>query len=93
MLVTDPGMYSLNLFSGKPAPDASPWILFLNDSEQAAVVRQIQAEPVPCAVTSPEIAKIYTGGRPPPDTPLVRYLREDFRIEFETGIYRFMVRK
>ena len=61
--------------------------------EQAAVVRQVQAQPRPCAVYNPAIIRFWTHGREPADRPLVRYLREGFRTEFETGEYRFLVPK
>ena len=99
MLVSMPALLSLNLFSGKPAPDsilsgfANAWFLMLNDSEQAAAVRELASEPHPCAIYNPEIAKILTRGGQLPSTPLVRYILDDFHTEFEVLGYRFMTLK
>jgi hypothetical protein len=94
MLVSLPGLLSLNLFSGKPAPsgtDGEVWMFFLSDSEQAAAVRELMAQPHPCAVYSPEVAMFWTDGRQLSTGPLVRYIVHDLHTQFETGGYRFMV--
>ena len=100
MLVSLPGLLSFNLFSGKPVPSGivraglpAPWMLFMGDSEQAGVVRELAAQPHPCAIYDPEVSTMWTPGNQPPARPLVLYIKEDFRTEFETGGYRFMVRR
>ena len=99
MLVSMPAILSLNLFSGKPAPGsilggfANAWFLMLNDSEQTAAIRELAAEPHPCAIYNPVIAMNFTRGGPLPSTPLVRYILEDFHTEFEVFGYRFMTPK
>ncbi|MEO8595984.1 MAG: hypothetical protein ABI759_21865 [Candidatus Solibacter sp.] len=96
MLVTQPGMFSLNVFSQRPAPqgiNSNIWMLFLDDAEQAAIVRQIQAERSPCVVFNSSLNDWWEERRHLPDRPLTRFLREGFRVQFETGDYRFMVPK
>jgi hypothetical protein len=99
MLVSMPALLSLNLFSGKPAPEgmlssfANAWFLLLSDSEQTAVIRELAAQPHPCAVYNPAIVKIFTLGGELPSTPLVRYILDYFHTEFEVDGYRFMTPK
>jgi hypothetical protein len=100
MLASLPGLFSLNLFSGTRVPSGivkaglpAPWMLFVSDSEQAAVVREMSAQAHPCAVYDPQTSTMWTSGRQPPDRPLVRYIRDELRTEFETGGYRFLVPK
>jgi hypothetical protein len=96
VLVSQPGLYSFNLMTGKLAPSAmylEAWVLFMDESEQARVVRELDAQPYPCAIRSSEIGLTWTRGAPTPSRPLVRFLDEEFRVAFETGPYQFLVRK
>lgn len=95
MLLSEPGMLSLNLFSGRPAPStvrSGPWMLLLSEPEQEAAVREIQAQPRPCVIYNPHILKVWTQGKVSAPGPLQRLIREGFHTEFETEGYQFMVR-
>jgi hypothetical protein len=94
MLVTFPGILSLNLFTGKEPPvglRGSPWMLFMNDAEQEAAVRELTNQRLPCVVYNPAIVRMWTQDHPTPDRPLVRYILASFRTQFESDGYRFML--
>jgi hypothetical protein len=96
VLVTEPGMYSLNLLSGVPplhSLTAEAWMLFLDDAAQEKVVADLRAQPRACVIVNPEIVEFWAPHRDVSAQPLVRYLREGFRPEFETSGYQFMLRR
>jgi hypothetical protein len=96
VLASQPGFMTLNLLSGVPAPAGlrgGPWSTMLGDAEQQSIVREMEQHPRACVVDSPKILQVWTLGREVPDRAIVRYISERFRMEFETGDYRFLVRK
>jgi hypothetical protein len=94
MLVSQPGLYSLNLLSGKPAPGglaAGAWMLFNPDEQQRAVLAEIGREARPCAVVDDEVTKFWAGDRDVSGQPLVRALHE-WPLLFRAGQYEFRAR-
>jgi hypothetical protein len=87
---------SLYLWSGidPPKPSApSAWMLALDEGEQLRILRQMRATPRPCAVRNEGVAGGWLAGRPRPETPLVRYIFNDFRVVEATGPFEFMLPK
>lgn len=87
-VITMPALLSFNLFSGLPAPSglwAGPFWHMLSPVQQASVLKRAQATPGLCLVRDNLQADNWdANGAPPPHTPLVNYLENDF-----TPIARF----
>ena len=96
MLVSEPGIYSLNLLSGVPAPpsvSAGLWMLFDTDEQQRGTVDELQRQPAPCAVVNAEVVKFWAGNRDLSRQPLVRYIHDDLQLMFQAGDYQFRARR
>jgi hypothetical protein len=81
--VTLPGMNSLYLYSGLPAPEelSSTWMLYFTTDEQQRIVDRLRATSDLCAVYKPDLLQFweqFTEGRGIPDRPLVRYVEDEF---------------
>jgi len=91
-----PNVDSLYLWSqiDPPRPSApSAWMLALDESEQRRILRQMRATPRPCAVRNEPAADGWLGGRTRPETPLVRYVFNDFDVVDTAGSFEFMLPK
>jgi hypothetical protein len=96
VLVTEPGMFSLNLLSGVPplpSLDFEAWMLFLNREDQRAIAGDLAREPRACVIVNEEMVRFWAPHRDVSGQPLVRAIRENFRPAFETEGYEFMVRR
>jgi hypothetical protein len=77
-----------------PKPSApSAWMLALDEAEQGRILHQMRATPRPCAVRNEGVAGGWLAGRPRPETPLVRYIFNDFKVVETTGPFEFMLPK
>src|SRR5262249_38672524 len=93
LVLTQPGMFSLNLFSRRPGLtgiSTSPWFLFMNESEQHAAIAELERQPRPCAIVNTELVDFWARGTDISGQPLPTYIRERFEPEFEIAGYRFM---
>ncbi len=91
-----PNMDSLYLWSqiDPPRPSApSAWMLALDESEQRRILRQMRASPRPCAFRNEPIAEGWLGNKSRPETPLVRYIFNDFDVVETAGSFLFMLPK
>lgn len=91
-----PNIDSLYLWSEieAPAPRApGAWIKALDDRQQQRVVDEMRASPRPCAIRSDQRAEGWLKGSPPPDSPLVNYIFDDFRPVYEIGEFQFLLPK
>lgn len=91
-----PSVNSLYLWSGleAPAPQIpNAWMYGLDRSQQQRVVNELRASPRPCAIKNEELTELYLQGLPPPDTPLVNYVLNDFRPAVNVGPFEFMLPK
>jgi hypothetical protein len=87
---------SLYLWSGIDPPRPSPpsaWMLALDEQKQNRILRQMQAAERPCVVRNETVAGAWLAGRPRPETPLVRYIFEDFEPVAVTGPFEFLLPK
>lgn len=91
-----PNVNSLYLWSGlePPAPAApNAWMYGLDASEQQRVVDELRSSPRPCAIRNEELAGPYLKGLPPPRTPLVEYVLNQFKPVVTVGKFEFMLPK
>jgi hypothetical protein len=91
-----PTVNSLYFWSGLEAPKPTipnGWFYALTESEQRLAVEELKASPRPCAIVNEELAAPYLKGEPPPDTPLVRYVQQNFRPTAEIGSFTFELPK
>ena len=77
-----------------PRPSApSAWMLALDEDEQRRILRQMRATPRPCVVRNEAVAAGWLGARPRPETPLVRYIFDDFEPVETAGDFELMLPK
>jgi hypothetical protein len=95
MLVTMPGLPSFNMLSGRPMPTGmggGPWMIGMDETAQAAAVRELESQPRPCAIYYPDATRMWMLGGQPADRPLVHYILNDLQLKFEASGYRFLVK-
>ena len=89
-LVTEPGLFSFHLWTGKPSPrglEDQVWMSLLDDAAQEAIVREIARDPRACVVYQQDLVDSWTHGTDISRKPLVRFIRENFRTVFEGSGY------
>jgi hypothetical protein len=95
-LITEPGLFSFNLFTGKPAPTGlnnGAWMVSLSAAEQESIVREVAQDPDVCVILRQDMVDQWTRRVDVSSQPLVRYIRENFRSALEIPHYSFLVRK
>jgi hypothetical protein len=94
-LLTEPGLFSFHLWTGKPSPggvDHQLWMSLLDDATQDAIVEKLSA--IPELVSSTSRSWPNTGlRREYQGKPMVRYIRENFHTVIEGYGYSLMMRK
>lgn len=91
-----PAINSLYLWSGlqAPAPQTpNGWMYALNHAQQQRAVDGFRASRRPCAIRNEAIAASYLKGMPPPDTPLVNYVFDDFKLAQTVSEFEFLLPK
>ena len=94
-LITEPGLFSFHLWTGKPSPpglDHQVW-MFLDDAVQSAIVREIARDPRACVVYDQEVVDFWTRGTNISAKPGVRFIRENFETVLEGSGYCLMMRR
>ena len=94
-LITEPGMFSFHLWTGKPSLpglDHQVWML-LDDAAQAGIVREIARDPRACVVYDQEVVDFWTRGTNVSAKPGVRFIRENFQTVLEGSGYSLMMRR
>ncbi len=94
-LVTEPGLFSFHLWTGKPSLpglDHQVWML-LDDAAQDAIVREIAGDPRACVVYHQGVVDFWTQGTNVSAKPGVRFIRENFETVFEGAGYSLMMRR
>jgi len=94
-LVTAPGMYSFNLWTGVPGPKllllSNDWMDHLTDLEQAEVAREFSRDPRGCVIYSPRAAKVWTKGKDISSKPLMRFINQNFHVANSEFGYQLML--
>jgi hypothetical protein len=94
-LVTAPGMPSFNFWTGLSSPPqlggGGCWVTGMKQADQELLVRQLSKESHVCVIFNLDRVEYCARGRVP-STPMVRFMLDQFRTEFQSGDYRFMVR-
>ena len=91
-----PSVNSLYLWSGLEAPPPqipNAWMYALSPAQQQRAVAGLRASPRPCLIKNEELAAPYLKGLPPPQTPLVEYVMDDFRPDTQVGPFEFLLPK
>jgi hypothetical protein len=86
--VGQPNSDSLYLWTSTEPPKPSApgaWLIVLDEEQQQRVVDQMRASSRPCAIRNATAAEAWLHGAPPPDTPLVRYIENDFTPVGQAG--------
>jgi hypothetical protein len=95
-LITEPGLFSFNLFTGKPAPaglNNGAWMVSLSATQQESIVQEVAQDPYACVIRRQGLVDLWTRHGDVSSQPLVRYIRENFRSDLEVKDYSFLVRK
>ncbi|MDQ6739715.1 MAG: Ig-like domain-containing protein, partial [Actinomycetota bacterium] len=94
-LITLPGMLSLNLWSGIPAPSGlteEPWWADVPPNQLRVALASAKTAQGLCQVRNDFIVSFWNSGRPLPQIPLVRFLADNFRQVTKYGGYSISVR-
>jgi len=95
ILVTEPGLFSFHLWTGKPSPrglNHQVWMSLLDDAAQESIVREIAHDPRACVVYQEDVVDSWTHGADVSGKPLVRFIRENFQTVLEGSGYCLMMR-
>jgi hypothetical protein len=93
MLASAPGLLSFNFLTGKPAPpsiDFSAWMFIASDAEQRKAIVELSGERYPCVLYNQSLIDFWTHGADVSSRPLIRFMRENFEVVYETSGYRLM---
>jgi hypothetical protein len=91
-----PNVDSIYLWTGIEPPEPyapGAWITALDEEGQNRVLAQVRSSPRPCAFRNEEVAAGWLRGAPAPDTPLVRYIFDDFEEVGGAGKFSLLLPK
>ena len=91
-----PNIDSFYLWTGIEAPEPyapGAWIAALDEAGQNRVLAAVRSSPRPCAFRNESVAGGWLGSRPAPDTPLVRYIFDEFEEVGGSGNYSLLLPK
>jgi len=94
-LLTEPGLFSFHLWTGKPSPggvDHQLWMSLLDDATHNAIVEKLSSDPRACVVYQQELVNFWAPGANIQAKPLIRYIRENFHQVIEGSGYSLMMR-
>jgi hypothetical protein len=94
-LITWPGMLSFNIWTGVHSPSAlggGRWVT-LSDAAQESVARQLSNDLHTCVIIDTDINDLWAADAGGFSRPMARFIRDNFRNEFEGGTYKFLVRR
>ena len=94
-LVTEPGLFSFHLWTGKPSlpgVDHQVWMSLLDDATQDTIVQEIARDPRACVVYRQDVFDVWTRGTDVSAKPAVRFIRENFQTVLKGYGYCLMMR-
>uniref|UniRef100_Q025S6 Glycosyltransferase RgtA/B/C/D-like domain-containing protein n=1 Tax=Solibacter usitatus (strain Ellin6076) TaxID=234267 RepID=Q025S6_SOLUE len=95
-LVSIPGMPSFNEWTGVRSPSSQPggpWIQVMNAASQINLARQLSGDTYACVVIDKQSADLWSEKYVAYSSPMARFIRENFRTEFDSAGYLFLVRR
>jgi hypothetical protein len=95
-LVTMPGMFSLNFWTGIESPtnlNATAWPSLLDDAQQRTIVDKLEKVDRLCAVYHPQLTRNAALNRDLTQSPLAFYIFDNLTTVSVTNEYQFMVRQ
>lgn len=96
MLLAEPGIFSLNLWSGLPTPtlaNATHWFSLLSPSQQQAIIQALEAHPRACIIKHRYHIEFLTRWGFAPKGPLHDYLAANYETAFSLDDFDFCVRR
>jgi hypothetical protein len=96
MLFSEPGMFSLNLWSGLPAPthaNVTHWFSLLSGERQQGIIASLEAHPRTCVIVQRDHINFLTQRSFAPAGPLHDYVTENFTPAIVLDDFEFRVRK
>ncbi len=96
MLFTLPGLNSLNLWSGLPAPttqNATHWFNLLTEVQQDAIRERLAATPNSVVVVHRELLAFLAARGVSTASRLTTFLQQEFETVFQVDAYEFRVRR
>jgi hypothetical protein len=96
MLFSEPGMFSLNLWSGLPTPtlaNVTHWFSLLDVAKQEAIIRKLEGHPRACVIVQREHVNFLARGGFAPAGPLHDYIAKNFTPAFALDDFEFCVRR
>jgi hypothetical protein len=91
-----PNIDSFYLWTGIEPPEPyapGAWIAALDEAGQNRVLAAVRSSQRPCAFRNESVAGGWLGSRPAPDTPLVRYIFDEFEEVGGSGNYSLLLPK
>lgn len=91
-----PGMDSFYFFSGETPPtglNASNWMNLFNPSQNTAILNAMRHIPRLCVLENSELSLFWDEDGPLVQTPVVRYMEDNFVVVEKVGPYSMLVRK
>lgn len=96
LLFSEPGMFSLNLWTGQPTPtlaNTTHWFSLLSAEKQQAIIRTLAAHPLACIIRQRDHIDFLTRRSFAPAGPLHDYITAEFEPAFTLDDFEFCVRK
>jgi len=95
-LFSMPGMFSFNLWSGRPTPtlaNVTQWSRLLSPEQQQHIIDALEADPRACVIVDVQALNVLRVSGLEMSGPLYDYLRRTFTPAFRIDTYEFRVRK
>jgi len=96
VLFSEPGMFSLNLWTGRPTPtlaNTTHWFSLLASDQQQAIIRVLAAHPNACIIRQRDHIDFLTRRSFAPAGPLHDYITTEFAPAFSLDDFEFCVRR
>jgi hypothetical protein len=96
MLFTFPGMLSFHRWTGVPPPtplNTTHWFTLLTPAQQEDIRARLEAAPRSCVILQRHIYEFLVDTRVATESPLARWLKDNYESAFALDSYEFWVRK
>ncbi len=96
LLFSEPGMFSFNIWSGRPTPtnaNTTHWFSLLGPERQQAIIRQLETHPRACVIVHREHVTYLAKRGLAPAGALHDYIAREFEPAFTVDDFEFCVRR